>query len=172
MNVLYDRKMKFASLYLTDRNGFLYEQGDQNCALFLSLSLCVSVSLSIYILYTYIYICVYICVYICIYINILMCVYICTYLPIYLFVSLFGLFVMFRYFVMLNFFIAFWFITFLKRRSSSSEVSRKIGVLKYFANFIGKHLYRSVFPATLLRQRFRYSCFSMNFAKVLRTPIL
>ena len=51
------------------------------------------------------------------------------------------------------------------------------GVLKDFAKFTGKHLCWSLFfnkvgglqCATLLKKRFQYSCFPVNFAKLLRT---
>ena len=54
----------------------------------------------------------------------------------------------------------------------------KIGVLKNFAKFTGKHLCWSLFfnkfgslrPATLLEKRRQHSCFPVNFAKFLRTP--
>ena len=54
------------------------------------------------------------------------------------------------------------------------------GVLKNFANFTGKHLCWSLFstklqtfrPATLLKKRLLRSCFPVEFAKFLRTPIL
>ena len=54
----------------------------------------------------------------------------------------------------------------------------RIGILKNFANFIGKHLCWSFFlmklqalrPATLLKTRLQHRCFPMKFAKFLRTP--
>ena len=56
----------------------------------------------------------------------------------------------------------------------------KIGVLRNFAKFTGKHVYQSLFfnkvaslrPATLLEKRLWYKCFPVHFAKVLRTPSL
>ena len=42
-------------------------------------------------------------------------------------------------------FISFWIIATSKHRSSSSEVSYKIGVLKNLADFTGKHLRQSLF---------------------------
>ena len=63
-------------------------------------------------------------------------------------------------------------------RSSRPEVFCTKGVLKHFANFTGKHLRQSLFfnkaadlrPATLLKNRPWHRCFSVNFAKFLRTP--
>ena len=56
----------------------------------------------------------------------------------------------------------------------------KIGVLKNFAKFTGKHLCQILFlnkvaglrPATLLKKRLWYRCFPVNFAKCLRAPSL
>ena len=69
----------------------------------------------------------------------------------------------------------------------------KIGFLRNFAKFTGKHLCQSLFfnkvagltpgtgdsgtggflkPATLLKKRLWHRCFPVNFAKFLRTPIL
>ena len=42
----------------------------------------------------------------------------------------------------------------------------KKGVLKNFAKFTGKHLCRT---SVLLKKRFRLRCFTVNFAKLLRT---
>ena len=60
-------------------------------------------------------------------------------------------------------------------RSSRSQMFFKIGVLKGFSKFIGKHLYQSlsfnkvvgVKPATLLKKRLWGRCFSVNIAKCL-----
>ena len=60
------------------------------------------------------------------------------------------------------------------------EVLRKKGVLRNFAKFTGKHLCQSLFfnkvadlrPATLLKKRLWHRCFSVNFAKFLRTHFL
>ena len=57
------------------------------------------------------------------------------------------------------------------------EVFYKKGVLRNLATFIGKDLCPSLFfnkvaelrPATLLKKRLWYSCFSVNFAKFLKT---
>ena len=54
------------------------------------------------------------------------------------------------------------------------------GVLRNFTKFTGKYLCHSLFfnkvaglrPATLLKKRLWHSCFPVNFAKFLRTPIL
>ena len=61
-----------------------------------------------------------------------------------------------------------------------SEVFCEKGVLRNFAKFTGKHLCKSLFfnkvaglrPATLLKKRLWHRCFSVNFAKFLRTPFL
>ena len=53
-------------------------------------------------------------------------------------------------------------------------------VHKNFANFIGKHLFWSLFliklqafrPATLLKKKLQHKCFPMKCEKFLRTPIL
>ena len=65
-------------------------------------------------------------------------------------------------------------------RSNHWNCSIKLGVLKNFAKFKGKHLCQSLFfnkaadlrPATLLKKRLCQSCFPANFAKFLRTPFL
>ena len=65
-------------------------------------------------------------------------------------------------------------------RGSRLEVVCKKGVLKYFAKFTRKHLCQILFlnkvaglrPATLLKNRFWHRCFSVNFAKFIRTPFL
>ena len=53
----------------------------------------------------------------------------------------------------------------------------KKGILKNFAKLTGKHLCLSLFLiklhawlAALLKKRLWYKCFSVNFAKLLRTP--
>ena len=54
---------------------------------------------------------------------------------------------------------------------SRTQIFFKIGVLRNFAKFTGKHLFQSIFfnkvadPRSELRQR----CFPVNFAKFLRT---
>ena len=50
-------------------------------------------------------------------------------------------------------------------RSSPSQMFFKIGVLKHFANFTGKHLCWSLF----FKKRLWHRCFPVNFAKFLRT---
>ena len=65
-------------------------------------------------------------------------------------------------------------------KSSRPEVFCKKGVLRSFTKFTVKHLCQSPFfkkvaglgPATLLKKRLWYRCFTMNFAKFLRTPFL
>ena len=44
----------------------------------------------------------------------------------------------------------------------------KIGVLKNFANFTGKHMSQP-WPATILKKRLQYRCFHVKFAKFFRT---
>ena len=51
-------------------------------------------------------------------------------------------------------------ITSSKRRSNSSKLFQKIGLLKNFTKFTRKHLFRNLRrPATLLKQKFWYMCF-------------
>ena len=65
-------------------------------------------------------------------------------------------------------------------RSSRPKVFCKKGVLRNLAKFTGKQLYQSFFfdkvgglsPAFLLEKRLWHRCFSVNFAKFLRTPCL
>ena len=60
------------------------------------------------------------------------------------------------------------------------EVFIKKGVLKNFAKFRGKHQCQSLFfnkaaglrPATLLKKRLLHRCFTVNFAKCVRSPFL
>ena len=54
-----------------------------------------------------------------------------------------------------------------KGRSSYGRCSIKKAFLKIFAKFTGKHLCRSLRPATLLKKRLRNRCFPVNFAKFL-----
>ena len=59
-----------------------------------------------------------------------------------------------------------------------SELFKKETCLRNFAQFTEKHLSQSLFfnkgaelrPATLLKDRLWRGCFSVNFAKFLRTP--
>ena len=63
-------------------------------------------------------------------------------------------------------------------RGSQPEVFCKRGVLKNLATFRGKHLCWSLFfnkvaglrHAALVKKRLQHRCFSVNFAKFLRTP--
>ena len=65
-------------------------------------------------------------------------------------------------------------------RSSRPEVFCKKGDLKNLAKFTGKHLCQSPFfnkveglrPATLFKKRPWHRCFSVNFAKFLKTSFL
>ena len=67
-----------------------------------------------------------------------------------------------------------------KDMSSRPEVCCKKDALRDFEKFTGKHLYQSLFlskvpglrSATLLKRRLWHRCFSVNFAKSLRTPFL
>ena len=72
------------------------------------------------------------------------------------------------------------FESFLHQRDSRPEVFCKKGVLTNFAKLTGKHLCQSLFfskvaslrPATLLKKSLCHNCFSVNFAKFLRTPYI
>ena len=63
-------------------------------------------------------------------------------------------------------------------RSNHQRCSVRKCVLGNFTTFTGKHLCQGLFfnkvaglrPAILLKKRLWHRCFSMNFAKVLRTP--
>ena len=64
-----------------------------------------------------------------------------------------------------------------KVRGSHWSCSVKVGVLKYFANFTGKHLCWSLFLTEpsglkLFKKVSPDRCFLLGFAKILRTPIL
>ena len=66
-----------------------------------------------------------------------------------------------------------------RSRTSHRRCSVKKGVLKNFASFTGKHLYWSyntcitgLQPANFLKKRLQHKCFSVEFAKLLRTLIL
>ena len=67
-----------------------------------------------------------------------------------------------------------------QNRISRPEVFCEKGVLRNFTKLTGKHLCQSLFsnefaglrPATLLKKRLSHRCFSVNFAKFLRTPFL
>ena len=49
----------------------------------------------------------------------------------------------------------------------------KIGVLKKFANFIGKHLCLSRLKAcNFIKKKLQHKCFPVDILKFLRTPIL
>ena len=68
----------------------------------------------------------------------------------------------------------------LPHRKSRPDVFCKKGILENFAKFTGKHLCQSLFfnkvamlrPANVLKMRLWHSCFPVNFAKFLRTPVL
>ena len=65
-------------------------------------------------------------------------------------------------------------------RKLNQGCSIKKGVLRNFAKFTGKRLCQSLFfnkvagqrPAILLKKRLWHRCFTVNFAKCLRTPFL
>ena len=64
-----------------------------------------------------------------------------------------------------------------KNRSSCLEVFCRKGILRYFKKFTGKHLCQSLLfnevaglrTVTLLKKRFWYKCFTVNFSKFLKT---
>ena len=64
-----------------------------------------------------------------------------------------------------------------KNRSSRLEAFCRKGVLRNFEKFTGKHLYQSLLfnkaadlrTVTLLKKRFWYRCFPVNFSKFLKT---
>ena len=67
-----------------------------------------------------------------------------------------------------------------KTQRQPAEVFCKIGVLRNFAKFTGKHPCQSLLfnkvadlrPATLLKKRLWHRCFPVNFAKFLKTPFI
>ena len=59
-----------------------------------------------------------------------------------------------------------------KFAEAATRCSMKKGVLRSFTKFTGKHLCQSLKPATLLNKRLWHRCFTVNFAKFLRTPVL
>ena len=48
----------------------------------------------------------------------------------------------------------------------------KQNVLENFVKITGKHMCQSLRPATLVKKKFRHRCVVVNFAKLLRAPIL
>ena len=64
-------------------------------------------------------------------------------------------------------------------KCSRSQMFYKIGILKNFVKFTGRHLSRSLIfnkaaslrNATLLKKRLQHRCFPVNFAKLLKTPL-
>ena len=56
--------------------------------------------------------------------------------------------------------------------------TQRFSWVNHLAKYLAKHLYQNLFfnkvaglrPATLLKKRFWYRCFPVNFAKFLRTP--
>ena len=67
-----------------------------------------------------------------------------------------------------------------RSRNSHHRCSIKIGVLRNFTKFTGKHLCQSLSlnkvavlsPATLSKKRLCHRCFPVNFVKFLRIPFL
>ena len=60
----------------------------------------------------------------------------------------------------------------IRCRSSHSQMFFKIGLLKSFAIFTGKHLCWCLFLIklkNLLKKRFRHRCFPVNIAQLLKT---
>ena len=59
-------------------------------------------------------------------------------------------------------------------RNSQRRCSVKKGVVRNLIKFTGKHLCQSLFfiTATSLKKRPWHRCFSVNFVKFLRTPVL
>ena len=133
--------------------------------------ICIIYTYNIYI-YIYIYI-LYIYIYI---LNIYLCMHM-SYVHLFMHIQLLYLK---RHFAFVDFFfISFWIITSSKCRSGSLEVFYKLGALKNFAKFMGKHQCWSLFliripakrPATLLILRLWHRCFSANFEEFLRKTI-
>ena len=68
----------------------------------------------------------------------------------------------------------------LHKNTCRQEVFCKKGFLRNFVTFTGKHLCQSLFfnkdadvkPETLFKKRLWQRCFSVNFAKFLKTPFL
>ena len=55
-------------------------------------------------------------------------------------------------------------------RSSRSQMFLKLGVLKNFINFTGKHFCWSLQVYNFIKKRFQHSCFPVKFVKFLRRP--
>ena len=87
---------------------------------------------------------------------------------------------MYSTFCLMRFNDCFPFILLIKTRSSRPKMFCKKVVLRNFANFIGKQLCQNLFfnkvaglrLATLLKKRLWHRCFTVNFAKFLRTFFL
>ena len=71
-------------------------------------------------------------------------------------------------------------INLVNSRISHQRCSLRKGVLRNFAKFTGKHLCQSLFfkkvadrsPAVLFKKGLWHRCFLVNFAKILRTPLI
>ena len=59
----------------------------------------------------------------------------------------------------------------VKPQKQPLQLFYKKGVLRNFVNFIGKHLYRSLFLIELQAQRLKHRCFLMEFVKFLETGV-
>ena len=68
----------------------------------------------------------------------------------------------------------FWHRSFIFTVSGSSrpEVFCKKGVFRNFTKFTGKHLCQRSKACNFIKNRLRFSCFPLNFAKFLKTPFL
>ena len=59
----------------------------------------------------------------------------------------------------------------VKPQKQPLQLFCKKGVLRNFVNFIGKHLYQSLFLIELQAKRLKHRCFPVEFAKFLETGI-
>ena len=59
----------------------------------------------------------------------------------------------------------------VKPQKQPLQLFYKKGVLRNFVNFIGKHLYRSLFLIELQAKRLKHRCFPVEFAKFLETGV-
>ena len=68
----------------------------------------------------------------------------------------------------------FWHRSFIFTVAGGSrpEVFCKKGVFRNFTKFTGKHLCQRSKDCNFIKNRLRFSCFPLNFAKFLKTPFL
>ena len=68
----------------------------------------------------------------------------------------------------------FWHRSFIFTVAGGSrpEVFCKKGVFRNFTKFTGKHLCQRSNDCNFIKNRLRFSCFPLNFAKFLKTPFL